>query len=428
MATAALIAVGLCCSLLSAVTVKGASSNPEITGRLKKILPEGAADFIMDAKKDEYDPLQDGEDELQAYRNELSALYKEEESRQDIYDTQNENKAEDMAALIQQRRGRKFRYFTKNTQCAANIYKFPDPVDCGKGGAITGFKLLPCGSDLYKYEYTCLGGISTNTDGEVTETPAVTLADMGDGVNQRMDVNIDLRTLYRHNVRCDVGGTNRFDNTGVDGDSEEDVTRKQERANYTSKGDTPLNSFRYEYKEVPGNKYKNSTKYTYKCLDEYTSGKCLPPRTSVNIAALKPENLVSASDGLQSLEVKCPTNHVITRFQLKSGGKTRKYKETKEQRERINAEINKETAQLKRDIKALEDRLAMLSDKPEVEQMVVYNELNLAKRNLAAAEQRVRQKQNDGKKTGEEIEIPPFPLPGEEGVYKYEYTCCEMKP
>lgn len=428
MATAALIAVGLCCSLLSAVTVKGASSNPEITGRLKKILPEGAADFIMDAKKDEYDPLQDGEDELQAYRNELSALYKEEESRQDIYDTQNENKAEDMAALIQQRRGRKFRYFTKNTQCAANIYKFPDPVDCGKGGAITGFKLLPCGSDLYKYEYTCLGGISANTDGEVTETPAVTLADMGDGVNQRMDVNIDLRTLYRHNVRCDVGGTNRFDNTGVDGDSEEDVTRKQERANYTSKGDTPLNSFRYEYKEVPGNKYKNSTKYTYKCLDEYTSGKCLPPRTSVNIAALKPENLVSASDGLQSLEVKCPTNHVITRFQLKSGGKTRKYKETKEQRERINAEINKETAQLKRDIKALEDRLAMLSDKPEVEQMVVYNELNLAKRNLAAAEQRVRQKQNDGKKTGEEIEIPPFPLPGEEGVYKYEYTCCEMKP
>ena len=118
MATAALIAVGLCCSLLSAVTVKGASSNPEIVGRLKKILPEGAADFIMDAKKDEYDPLQDGEDELQAYSNELSALYKEEESRQDIYDMQNDNKAEDMAALIQQRRGRKFMYFTKNTQCA----------------------------------------------------------------------------------------------------------------------------------------------------------------------------------------------------------------------------------------------------------------------------------------------------------------------
>ena len=132
--------------------------------------------------------------------------------------------------------------------------------------------------------------------------------------------------------------------------------------------------------------------------------------------------MVSASDGLQSLEVKCPTNHVITRFQLKSGGKTRKYKETKEQRERKNAEINKETAQLKRDIKELEDQLAMLSGKPEVEQMEVYNELNLAKRNLAAAEQRVKQAQNDGKKSGEEIEIPPFPLPGEEGVYKYEYT------
>ena len=426
MATAALIAVGLCCSLLSVVTVKGASSNPEIVGRLKKILPEGAADFIMDAKKDEYDPLQDGEDELQAYRNELSALYKEEESRQDIYDMQNDNKAEDMAALIQQRRGRKFRYFTKNTQCAANIYKFPDPVDCGKGGAITGFKLLPCGSDLYKYEYTCLGGISTNTDGEVTETPAVTRTDLGG--DKVMDVKIDLRSLYRHNVRCDVGGTNRFDNTGVDGDSEEDIKRKQERANYTSKGDTPLNSFRYEYKEVPGNKYKNSTKYIYKCLDEYTSGKCLPPRTSVNIAALKPENLVSASDGLQSLEVKCPTNHVITRFQLKSGGKTRKYKETKEQRERLNAEIKKETAQLQVEIKDLEYQLDRLSDEPEVVQMEVYNKLNLVKTKLVAAEQRVRRAQNSEKKAGEEIEIPPFPLPGEEGVYKYEYTCCEMKP
>ena len=243
-----------------------------------------------------------------------------------------------------------------------------------------------------------------------------------------MDVKIDLRSLYRHNVRCDVGGTNRFDNTGVDGDSEEDIKRKQERANYTSKGDTPLNSFRYEYKEVPGNKYKNSTKYIYKCLDEYTSGKCLPPRTSVNIAALKPENLVSASDGLQSLEVKCPTNHVITRFQLKSGGKTRKYKETKEQRERLNAEIKKETAQLQVEIKDLEYQLDRLSDEPEVVQMEVYNKLNLVKTKLVAAEQRVRQAQNSEKKVGEEIEIPPFPLPGEEGVYKYEYTCCEMKP
>ena len=353
MAAVALVAVGLSCSLLS---VGATRIPPAITERLKKILPEGAADFIPTRETTEYDPLQDEEDELQAMRNELSALYKQDETEQDIYDMANKNRLEDMAALIQQRRGRKFTEEIKNTPCHSNLEDLH--VDCGPGGAMTGFRFSPCSSGGFKYEYKCLTNTGSST-GEMIATKAVSRGDEG---LKDLDMDIGLRTLYRHNVRCDVGGTHRFDTTGKYEDTEEDRDRKEEMANLEAQGESPLNSFRYVYNKqncdvstvasdaCAFRRFRNNTQYRFKCLDEYTTGKCMTRKTG-HVAAIRPEDLVK--DGSQGLaaftDIQCPKQYALTRFQLKSGGEL-----------------------------------------------------------------------------GDGTEVPPLPDRDGKGIYQYEYTCCEM--
>ena len=315
MAAVALVAVGLSCSLLS---VGATRIPPAITERLKKILPEGAADFIPTRETTEYDPLQDEEDELQAMRNELSALYKQDETEQDIYDMANKNRLEDMAALIQQRRGRKFTEEIKNTPCSPNGNLEELHVDCGPGGAMTSFRIAPCSSGGLKYEYKCLTNTGSST-GEMITTKAVSRGDEG---LRDLDMDIGLRTLYRHNVRCDVGGTHRFDTTGKYEDTEEDRDRKEEMANYEAQGESPLNSFRYVRKENDyANRFGDYTQYRFKCLDEYTTGKCMTRKTG-HVAAIRPEDLVrDKSQGLAAFtDIQCPKQYALTRFQLKSGG------------------------------------------------------------------------------------------------------------
>jgi hypothetical protein len=310
MAAVALVAMGLSCSLLS---VGATRIPPAITERLKKILPEGAADFIPTRETTEYDPLQDEEDELQAMRNELSALYKQDETEQDIYDMANKNKLEDMAALIQQRRGRKFAEEIKNTPCHQNLSDLH--VDCGPGGAMTGFRFAPCSSG-FKYEYKCLTNTGSST-GEMITTKAVSRGDEG---LKQLDMDIGLRTLYRHNVRCDVGGTHRFDTTFKYEDTEEDRDRKEEMANLEAKGESPLNSFRYVYEKSDDPRYRfgNYTQYRFKCLDEYTTGKCMTRKTR-HVAATRPEDLVRELSAFT--DIQCPKQYALTRFQLKPGGK-----------------------------------------------------------------------------------------------------------
>lgn len=312
MAAVALVAVGLSCSLLS---VGATRIPPAITERLKKILPEGAADFIPTRQTTEYDPLQDEEDELQAMRNELSALYKQDETEQDIYDMANKNRLEDTAALIQQRRGRKFTEEIRNTACHQNLSDLH--VDCGPGGAMTGFRFAPCSSG-FKYEYKCLKNTGSAT-GEMITTKAVSRGDEG---LKDLDLDIGLRTLYRHNVRCDVGGTHRFDTTGRYDDTQEARDRKEEMANFEAKGESPLNSFRYVYKKNDANRFENNAQYRFKCLDEYTTGKCIVNRKTRHVAAIRPEDLVKdESQGLAAFtDIQCPKQYALTRFQLKAGG------------------------------------------------------------------------------------------------------------
>jgi hypothetical protein len=311
MAAVALVAVGLSCSLLS---VGATRIPPAITERLKKILPEGAADFIPTRETTEYDPLQDEEDELQAMRNELSALYKQDETEQNIYDMANKNRLEDTAALIQQRRGRKFTEEIRNTACHQNLSDLH--VDCGPGGAMTGFRFAPCSSG-FKYEYKCLKNTGSAT-GEMITTKAVSRGDEG---LKDLDLDIDLRTLYRHNVRCDVGGTHRFDITGKDDDTQEARDRKEEMANFEAIGESPLNSFRYVYKKNDANRFENNAQFRFKCLNEYTTGKCLTRKTR-HVAAIRPEDLVKdESQGLAAFtDIQCPKQYTLTRFQLHAGG------------------------------------------------------------------------------------------------------------
>tara|TARA_B100000073_G_scaffold308467_1_gene279494 strand:+ start:74 stop:628 length:555 start_codon:yes stop_codon:yes gene_type:complete len=143
----------------------------------------------------------------------------------------------------------------------------------------------------------------------------------GDEGLKDLDVDIDLRTLYRHNVRCDVGGTHRFDTTGKYDDTEEDIKRKEEMANYEAQGESPLNSFRYVH-EKSSDRFRNNTQYRFKCLDEYTTGKCMTRKTG-HVSAIRPEDLVN--DGSQGLaaftDIQCPKQYALTRFQLKAGGK-----------------------------------------------------------------------------------------------------------
>ena len=308
--TAVVIAAGVCCSLCCSSPLTAGFLAPrgtnDFTARLKKVLPKTAADFIPDnpvgTVDDEYDPLQDEEDELQAYRNELSALYNEDEAQQAIFDLADQNQSEDMADLVQLQRGKTFYEDERNTPCSTNIYDLVMKIDCGKN-AIKQFKLSQCGGGLYKYDYTCLGGVNAEVSPETFKTSEVSRASLGEKI---MDVPIDLRTIYRHNVRCDIGG--------IRGASEATKVMTE------NKGDTPISQFRYDYTVNPANKNMNTTQYFYKCLDTLTSGECQTYETITG--ALKPENLVSDSAmGLQAFDVKCPgENQVLTRFQLKAGG------------------------------------------------------------------------------------------------------------
>jgi hypothetical protein len=309
--TAVVVAVGVCCSLccsspLTAMYFAPRKSN-DFVARLKKVLPKTVADFIPEnpagSVDDGYDPLQDEEDELQAYRNELSALYKEDEAEQAIYDLADQNRSEDLADLLQLQRGRTFYDDERSTPCSPNIHDLAMKVDCGNN-AIKQFKLKKCGDNTYKYDYTCLGGINAQVSPETFKTLEVSRASLGDKI---MDVPIDLRTMYRHNVRCDIGG--------IRGDSEETKVLTE------NKGDTPISQFRYDYNVNPGNKNMNTTQYFYRCLDTLTSGDCQTYETITG--ALKPEDLVTDSAmGLQAFDVRCPgKDQVLTRFQLKSGGK-----------------------------------------------------------------------------------------------------------
>ena len=153
--------------------------------------------------------------------------------------------------------------------------------------------------------------------GEMITTKAVSRGDEG---LKDLDMDIGLRTLYRHNVRCDVGGTERFDTTTKYDDTQEARDRKEEMANFEAIGESPLNSFRYVH-EKSNDRFKNNTQYRFKCLDEYTTGKCMTRKTR-HVAAIRPEDLVrDGSQGLAAFtDIQCPKQYTLTRFQLKSGG------------------------------------------------------------------------------------------------------------
>lgn len=315
MAGLVIIGAAVCCSMCCGSPFTALYFAPkksdEFAVRLKKILPDTASDFIPDKPsewlgseyEDDYDPVKDEEDELQALRNELSALYGEDEAAQLIYDLAGDNKAEDMAALIQLKRGKSYFEDERSTPCFDNIYDMTAKVDCGKS-ALKKFKLSKCSYGKYKYDYTCLGGLNANIGDETFETPGVTPVSLGD---KFLDVPIDMRTIYRHNVRCDLGGTRGTNDRNMTGES-------------LAGGDTPISQFRYDYTTNSTNKLMNTTKYLYKCLDTIPRGKCHNYQTPTT--TLKPEHLVTDDAlGLQSHEIKCPgETQVLTNFKLVAGG------------------------------------------------------------------------------------------------------------
>jgi hypothetical protein len=244
----------------------------------------------------------DGEKELQMLRNQVSAYDKEDEAQQAIFDQGAENEAEDMSDLLSLRRRKNYYEDRRSTPCTANIHDLAMKVDCGRN-SVKQFKLTSCNGGLYKYDYTCLGGIDAKVFDDTQKTQIVNKASLGDKI---MDAKIDMRTMYRHNVRCDLGGIGK--GRGRDGSTEMDTF-----------GETPISQFRYDYIVNPSNDYENTTQYLYKCLAAPTSGQCQNYETTSG--ALKPEDLVTdGAMGLQGMDVKCPgDNQVLTRFQLKAG-------------------------------------------------------------------------------------------------------------
>ena len=258
--------------------------------------------YINPRKKAIGDGANLGEEELQIMRNELSALYKEDEAQQAAFDMSDENMAEDLKDLIALRRGKNYYEEKKSTACSANIHDLAMKVDCGRN-AVKQFKLSTCGGGLYKYDYTCLGGIDAKVFDETQTTQKVFKgAQFYDITKNVMDADIDLRTMYRHNVHCQVGGSSQTAREMAVG------------------GDLPVSQFRYDYLVNPSNDLENTTQYLYKCLAAPTSGNCQDYETPTGV--LKPEDLVSDGQmGLQGMDVKCPgEDQVLTRFQLKAGG------------------------------------------------------------------------------------------------------------
>ena len=314
MAGLIIIGAAVCCSMCCGSPFTALYFAPkrsdEFAVRLKKVLPDTASDFIPDKPsewlgseyEDDYDPVKDEEDELQFLRNELSALYGEDEAAQLILDMAGGNEAENIQDLLQLKRGNKYFEDERSTSCFDNIYDMAAKVDCGQN-AVKRFKLSTCPGGKYKYEYTCLGGINAKISDETYDTPPVTPASLGE---KFLDVPIDMRTIYRHEVRCDIGGTR--------GTNDRNMTGSQ------AGGDTPITQFRYDYNVDSANSLMNTTKYFYKCLDTIPLGKCYNYETPTS--ALKPENLVTdGALGLQSHEIKCPgETQVLTRFRLKAGG------------------------------------------------------------------------------------------------------------
>jgi hypothetical protein len=315
MAGLVIIGAAVCCSMCCGSPFTAVYFAPkrsdEFAVRLKKVLPDTASDFIPDKPsewlgseyEDDYDPVKDEEDELQFLRNELSALYGEDEAAELISNMAGENEAENMQALLQLKRGKKYFEDERSTPCFDNIYDMAAKVDCGQN-AVKRFKLSTCPGGKYKYEYTCLGGINAKITDETYDSPPVTPVSLGD--NFLEGVPIDMRTIYRHPVSCSIGGTKGTNDTNMTGS--------------TAGGDSPITQFRYDYTVDPENSLMNTTKYYYKCLDTIPLGKCYNYQTSTS--ALKPEDLVTdGSLGLQSHEIKCPgETQVLTHFQLKAGG------------------------------------------------------------------------------------------------------------
>lgn len=310
---AVVIAIGVCSSICCSTPFVGFFLAPEktydLSERLKKVVPENIADFLPDKPLNlggVYDSSQDEEDELQSYRNELGAIYDAEDAEQAVWDEMDENRSEDAASFVQNQRGRTFYEEEMSTPCSSDFFSGDLKPDCGDD-AIKKFKLVNCGPSRYKYDYTCLRGMNAKI-GESQQTCPVTKASLG---ARFLDLPIELRTMYRHNVSCTTGTSSCHNN------------RTNESGESVSTQDigvtTPLSQFRYDFLLSP-EQFQDETKYSYKCLEEATSGEC---RTywSKSVAMTKPEDLVSDSAmGLQTLEVDCPGDkYVLTQFQLKGG-------------------------------------------------------------------------------------------------------------
>lgn len=281
--------------------------------------------YLKPRKQLSDDDASDAETELQNQRNLVSAYWKADLAQQALLDEFDENQAEDDLKMLSLRRGKNYYKRKYTTPCLANFHDLKMKVDCGRNG-ISQFKLSQdgCGAG-YKYEYTCLEGINAKVFEDIRTTPKVLKAGLGTvkenpvteqeiiQANTLKETEIDLRTMYRHNVRCDLGG---FQGTNEYNSSEF----------LESGGQTPLSEFRYDFvkSQFPNDqkyRYRDSTQYMYKCLATPTTGDC--QRYESPSGVLRPEDLVSdRAMGLQGMEVKCPgENQVITRFQLKAGGK-----------------------------------------------------------------------------------------------------------
>lgn len=307
MAAVAAIAVGLFCSILSAAGAKGAASSPATVDRLRKTLPESVADFLPHAgETDDYDPVRAEEEEIQMLRNLYSAEIAEQDAAQADNDRILRNRAEDAAEDVQLIRGRNFKAKKRSTPCASGELALNKlKPDC-EGFPMSQFKLTQCSPGSYRYDYTCLESNVPSQIGEQDQT--MTVSSGGTGQYQ---TDINLKTLYKHEVRCDIGGHSRFENPSLGSDTA---------------GYTPLNSFRYDY--IDDGKFKSTTKYYFKCLDQFTRGHCIDKKSEVSV--LPPNELLANPKGLQSLDVACPTTtsgkspYVLTRFRLKSGERKQK--------------------------------------------------------------------------------------------------------
>jgi len=307
------IAIGACSSICCSSPFAGIFLAPaksyDLSERLKKVLPKNIADFLPDRPLTLGDSSQDEEDELQSYRNELGAIYAADDAEQAIWDQMEENRSEDAADFVLNQRGRTFYEEEMSTACS-DFFSGDLKPDCGDD-AIKKFKLVKCGINQYKYDYTCLRGVNARI-GQPQETCPVTKASLGAKI---MDASIDLRTMYRHNVSCTVGTSSCQSNRT--NDSGEQVSTQDIGVT------TPLSQFRYDFVKSSDPStlgYEDETKYTYKCLEEATSGNC-ETYWSKSVAMTQPENLVTdGAMGLQTLEVDCPgENYALTQFQLKSG-------------------------------------------------------------------------------------------------------------